>query len=328
MKYPIALKPKAILVFLCCLLSLFSFANKIDELKNDSDVNMFLQSIDSTYQLSSAELFIGDAHYKVAMDSMGVKLWQKADLDNNGTTDLLVHVWSSYSDELLLAILDIGGKFSVRYLSTQGDPKDYIPVIKNVNNKTLLILYTDTRRDSATYDADDVFKLLELHKVAAEDTLIFNFNAFIDYNVNPAKNRIKSITYTTEACFGTCPVFTLNIKEDRKAIYTATEYNVHEYIDQEGKKRYKADTGQYNSTVDIEHFNKLVNLLNYLDFTKLKDTYKVDWTDDAGCTLTITYDDNKVKKIYDYGEIGTFGLKEVYNVLFSIRDTQRWVHNK
>lgn len=56
-----------------------------------------------------------------------------------------------------------------------------------------------------------------------------------------------------------------------------------------------------------------------MDFTNLEKDYAVGWTDDQSCTLKIVYDNNKTKVIEDYGLIGTFGLKKLYQQLFELR---------
>ena len=83
-------------------------------------------------------------------------------------------------------------------------------------------------------------------------------------------------------------------------------------------------SGNFNSKITKDKYNDIVNLLNYIDFESLKDNYSVSWTDDQTATITITYDNGKVKSISDYGLIGTFGLDRVYQLLFELRDNQKW----
>jgi len=68
----------------------------------------------------------------------------------------------------------------------------------------------------------------------------------------------------------------------------------------------------------------LTELINYIDFANLEKDYAVNWTDDQSCTLKIVYDGNKIKEIRDYGLIGTFGLKKLYEQLFELRFNQNW----
>ena len=39
---------------------------------------------------------------------------------------------------------------------------------------------------------------------------------------------------------------------------------------------------------------------------------------------TVTYDNGKVKSIRDYGLLGTYGLDRVYQLLFELRENQKW----
>ncbi|HEY4291315.1 MAG TPA: hypothetical protein VGN00_29640 [Puia sp.] len=48
-----------------------------------------------------------------------------------------------------------------------------------------------------------------------------------------------------------------------------------------------------------------------------------DWTDDQTLTVEIRYN-GKVKKIEDYGELGTFGLKRLYSFFFSWKKRVEW----
>ena len=118
---------------------------------------------------------------------------------------------------------------------------------------------------------------------------------------------------------GECPVFTLIINNDRSVTFIAKEYNYTRSW-QKGKLL----KGAYKTTISHKEFDELKGLLNYIDFEKLEDTYKVLWTDDQTATLKITYDNGKVKMINDYGLKGTFGLKKVHELLFNLRINQDW----
>jgi len=82
--------------------------------------------------------------------------------------------------------------------------------------------------------------------------------------------------------------------------------------------------GIFTAAIDSAKYQELIELLNYVDFENLTTNYAVSWTDDQSCTLRITYDGGKTKIINDYGLIGTFGLDKVYQLLFSLRETQKW----
>ena len=130
-----------------------------------------------------------------------------------------------------------------------------------------------------------------------------------------ANHIIEKIEYATSMCYGTCPVFSLTINSDRKAEWNAEKYN--KINDQEVH-------GIFHSEITKEQYNKLIDLLNYIDFEKLNDVYEVGYPDAQSSTLKITYDHGKVKSIYDYGKKGTEDLRRVYQLLFDLRENQKW----
>jgi hypothetical protein len=97
---------------------------------------------------------------------------------------------------------------------------------------------------------------------------------------------------------------------DRSVYYEAIKFNKQQ--------------GNFNTTLDQEAFNTLIRTINYVGLSGLASRYEVNWTDDAAIDLEITYNNGKVKKVHDYGMIGTFGLANLYSQLFNLRDSQRW----
>ena len=70
--------------------------------------------------------------------------------------------------------------------------------------------------------------------------------------------------------------------------------------------------------------DNLKDLLCYTDFPNLKNDYSLVSFHHPRGTLKITYDNGKVKTINDYGLVGTYGLKRVYNMIFNLRFNQNW----
>jgi hypothetical protein len=58
--------------------------------------------------------------------------------------------------------------------------------------------------------------------------------------------------------------------------------------------------GNFQTVIDIESYQEITGLLNYLDFPTLKDDYWVSATDNPSCNLTITYNQGKTKTIRDW----------------------------
>ncbi|RYZ27969.1 MAG: hypothetical protein EOO10_11065 [Chitinophagaceae bacterium] len=238
-------------------------------------------------------------------DSLKIKPWTKADFDCNGLTDLLVV--GSWSDPAIICILDKGGdRFELKRITRRSFQDCTFPLVGK-NNDLIAIEYFF----QSYPERDNWNKPRQLER----KTLIYKFGDFIEANPNPSAHRIEKVEYSTTMCYGTCPVFKVVINADKTAVWHAEEYN------EIGGKEVK---GNFKTTIDQQRFKEIIDLLNYVDFERLKSNYAVTWTDDQTSTLIITYDGGKTKSITDYGLIGTYGLDRVYQLLFELRENQNW----
>ena len=142
------------------------------------------------------------------------------------------------------------------------------------------------------------------------DTLIYKFDNFVELNKNPISIKIDSIIFHSGVCFGTCPDFEIKMDKNGNAIYRAGMYS--------------KQTGLFKGEITPQAMNNLTSLLSYMHPQKLKDSYAVNWTDSPTCNLTIKFADGSVKKISDYGELGTFGLVAVYKTFFELTSSVKW----
>jgi hypothetical protein len=285
--------------------------NKLDDINSVRDIQKLLVKINSDYaefkvdeSLEYQDQYGGyndSADHALALE-LKVKAWAKSDFDNNGYTDLLVV--GNWYNHAVIVILDSGeNKFYIKHITRRSFQEATFPVIAMIDSRPVILNYMEER-----HFGDQAGKKLKA------DTLIFQFGDFVEYHKAPAIHRIEKIEYSTGACFGTCPIFSMKINADRKGIFKGGSYN---YPD-----------GDYTGTIDSAHYNMLTGLLDYIHFTELDSSYAVGWTDDQDCTLMITYDDGKIKKIEDYGLLGTYGLNRVYDILFDLRDDQKWYDQK
>ncbi|MCW5960222.1 MAG: hypothetical protein KIS76_08660 [Pyrinomonadaceae bacterium] len=275
------------------------FYNKIDDIKTVDDIDKLLDSIDKkrfeTYivreKLEVETVACGDLAKEIQ-----AKSWTKADFDNNGYTDILI-IGDSGRDSVVL--LDNGkNNFIFRNLSQGYFPQCSLPVVVNTENAVLINYYENGK----------------YYKNGSElnpKVLIYKFGDFVEISNSPQTHQIEKIEYKTSGCYGTCPVFELTIDSNKNAIYKPNAFN-------------KKKKGIFKGTIRNFEYDELIGLLNYVDFTNLKDSYAVGWTDDQSSQLIVTYDGGKVKKIDDYGLIGTFGLSRVYKMLFDLRENQSW----
>lgn len=285
------------------ILSSAKHHNKIDDLENAKQIQALLKSIDKRYadfKVIDTTAYT-DKVCKFFFDSLKIKTFTKADFDNNGYTDILVV--GQWSDPSIVCIFDKGGnKFSINRLTRRGFQDCSFPVV-NMNGTQAFI-------DYYYFKQPENWREYDTSRIIQSKKLVYKFGDFIEYNDLPKNYNIQKIEYKTTMCFGTCPVFNLTIYSDRSAKYDALKFN--------------KPNGVFNGTIDTKTYSELVGLLNYIDFPTLKDNYSVNWTDDQTCTLKITYDNGETKTITDYGKIGTYGLDRAYNILFSLRQNQKW----
>ena len=274
--------------------------NKIDEITSSKEIEDLLKYLNpafSTFHVNDSLKFL-NVDCKRLSDSLHCAPWFKADLDNNGYTDLVVI--GGWDNHAIFCILDSGNnKFTFNRLTRKIFQNCTFPVLKKINNTNVLLYYS----------LND-----PLQGNIKVDTLIYKFGDFVDYNSSSKNNNIEKIELTSHECYGQCPQFKLVIDSNGEAEYNAIKFN----------RTY----GDFEGTIDEKNFDQLIQLLNYIDFPNLRNKYAVSWKDDQNCTLTITYDNGKTKTIYDDGLHGTFGLERVYQILFEWRDNQQWTRRE
>jgi len=281
--------------------------NYIDSINSAQQLTQLISKVDKKYKdfkinesLTFASSYSGK-DYKKIFDSLKVQPWTKADFDNNGLTDILII--GTWSEHHILCILDEGDNhYEIKSITRRSFQECTFPVVRN--NK--IIFYFESYPQRGSWDIP-----LKLEHII----LTYQFGDFIEENLAPPSHKIETIEYSTSGCFGTCPIFEMVINSDGTASWFAARYNAI------NKKEVK---GHFTSRINIGKHNEIVSLLNYIDFSKLQNTYAVDWTDDQSSTLKITYDNGKTKLIEDYGLIGTYGLDRLYQMLFELRTNEKW----
>ena len=291
-----------IIVTLFCVLAFPTFGqnpspsskqNKIDRIRSEKDVEELLEEIDSKrFEIFSVDpaLKFEDGPCAAKANATSAKSWVKADIDGNGFTDLLVN-GRDYTPESLTIMAVADNSFVVRVLTRRLFEKCGFATLSDGTTGKVVKYY---RPDSSDQPI----------------TLTYLSGDFFELNETPSHHTIERIAYSTSGCFGTCPIFELDVRADRTATFNALSFN---------KRK-----GKFKSVVSKVKFDELIAALNYIDFPKLSDRYSVAWTDDQSSVLKITYDGGQTKTISDYGLIGTFGLSSFYQLLFDLRENQDW----
>ncbi|KQT18091.1 hypothetical protein ASG31_04985 [Chryseobacterium sp. Leaf404] len=327
--YRIFFFPAFLFVISCVEKSKPLHITEIDELQSEKDVQVFIRKIDSAYKnyevKKIADFTTKDIVFfenkKLATKLNVSESFYKTDFDNNGYTDLLIlgdnHTCFESANQSCsytpIALMNFGNNNYEIVGLTQGFNDIITPKIKKINSKNLLQIYKPVVKDweQRIFEKEPSVQILE-----------FKFDEFIEYNSND-KNYIpiKNIEFSTSGCFGTCPVFQMTIDQNRNATFIAEHFNFTDDMENWSENI----EGKFHTVIDKKNYDKLISTLQYIDFPSLKDRYSVNWTDDQTVNLKITYSDNKVKTIDDYGAIGTYGLKSVYDQLYKLRKNQKWI---
>ena len=226
-----------ILLFFVILCPLSASAGEIDGLKTASDVNQFLKKVIPKY----AEDLLLDTK-EAPKTEFGKNTFHKVDLDGDGASDLIVES---------------------KYLFAVTEKHNLFPIDKGA---FMLRKYTLLRIEKNRTDT-----LLHIRPIKEEDipapesdkelTLVFKFGGFIEFNPKPDHMTIKSIAFSTSGCFGSCPIFGINILADRRATYRADKYNPEE--------------GEFSGIIDTVGFDRLTDIINYMSIASLKTEYAV-----------------------------------------------------
>ncbi len=304
------------LLFLCISLILFSCneraqnnvfkkLNYIDSIKNKEEILSLLTSIDSSYKYFELKdsLSIKNNRILKYFKKRSRPSWEKGDLDQNGLTDILITGTEEDFASYILCILDKGKSYEIIPIAP---PFGYDYVFATIEKNTI--------KYKRLY-----YKDFDTTPRISSKNLIYKYSRFIEENKKPSNHQIQSIHYSTSACYGTCPIFELNINKNRTANWTASAFNTIDDKDIEG---------QFSTIVEQKYYNEIIDILNYINFETLEDEYAVNWTDDQTSFLQINYDNGKTKSIRDYGLMGTFGLERLYQLLFDLRKNQKWVPSK
>lgn len=228
---------------------------------------------------------------------------EKADFNGDGRTDLLILLyWYDYG---VYSVIDNGdGTFKFLTLSYNIYEKCELAKALSLNDQHLLLYYQKVQKQVQVKNTRGFKSVPEI------DTLIYKYGGFVEWNPHPSSYAIDSIEFRTSACFGSCPVFSIDMDKNGNAVYNAQVYN---------SKR-----GKFTATLKNENLNEIAGLINYISVKDLNNNYKVSWTDDQTCWLRIRFSDGSVKEISDYGLKGTFGLRLLYSMFFDLRSNQDW----
>lgn len=168
--------------------------------------------------------------------------------------------------------------------------------IISVNNKNLIKLVNFKRHIENKQD------------LIQYDTLMIVNNQPTEYVKFNKKHTIKKISFTQYGGYSPRKEYQLTLKKDSILLQA---------------KFYKNLAGKYRGT-NNSIFKTLSNYLNEIDFNNLSNHYSIECSDCPAIEIEITFDNDKVKRIRDYGEIGSLSLIKFYKQIDKLMKTENW----
>lgn len=319
-----------------------SNTSKIDSLGTIPEVESFIRSCSkskddflSKFTLKTISDFdntVISPKIKKKAKVLGVgKNFYKGDFNHDGRTDLLFIgddkscIQASMGtkkaiscDTSVKVIFDLASGYVLKDV-TRRHSDFTIPKIIKINGMDYIHIY---------YEDNSMFS--NTPEKMLSKILTYKFDDFIEYNPQPKKHSIKQISYGAGPCYGTCPMFKLELNKNKISTFTALAFNFIDDNDPEaaanaiGNLNKGKNEGVFKGQIKPSDFAAIEELLNYIDFPNLNNSYSISATDNPSSTLTIVYNEGKTKKIQDYGLVGTYGLKQLYKTLFNLRFNQDW----
>ncbi|CAM3918287.1 hypothetical protein FLCU109888_08890 [Flavobacterium cucumis] len=255
---------------------------KIDSLASISEVENFIKPFDSSFTKYNYRL-------EMLKDStLSMQPYCKGDFDNNGYTDLFVAGKYKYGRMYPYAFMNYGND-SINHFRLHESGTDLIPKVIRKNNHDLLVLKKGSKFN---------FRV---------DTLIYKYRNLINYNSNPKKYNIEKITFNG---FNIRGEYEIVINQNHKATFKLSK-GINDTL-----YHYKAERG-----LSSKEYTELIDLLNYMDFPSLKEKYFERSSSHIMCDLTISYNNGKIKHIFDHGMENHYSLKALYSKFEDLKNT-------
>ena len=249
----------------------------------------------------------------------GKKLFDKADLDNNGYTDLLFNGDGGSGSDLARVTLVVlsfpGDSIVVRRLPDEYFYDSFAVNIVKLDGQPYIHAYQVTRKFRDSWSLKKNKPIRKDYTEYRSDTLTWRQNALLEIAPR-VEHKIDSITYALVGGFTIKGGFRLTIKQD--SLLLEKEKDWLDTMNFGGG-------GIFIGRLDTAAHNRLYTLLECIDFPHLENDYSMSGSDASTGVLNISYDNGRKKRIIDYGARGTYALTALQNLLIGLLETQQWV---
>lgn len=126
----------------------------------------------------------------------------------------------------------------------------------------------------------------------------------------PPANDFREMEFSAGLCEGTCPQFSITVNETGVSTYVAGMFNARE--------------GTFTTVIKPAQLDSLKSFIAKADLNSLPGTYATQATDMPSYQIKVSFPDGTTKTIDDYGPAGPHALQQLYDFIFSLRETQDW----
>ncbi|GAB4161545.1 MAG: hypothetical protein Tsb0033_19190 [Winogradskyella sp.] len=295
---------------------------KIDSISSINEIRQFLKTADSSLinfsyvtpqSFAKGKRFMNKylSEQKQKLESLfSDSTHLKEDFDKNGYTDLII-TGEYYSNSFEVMVLMNYGKekYSVIPLTlSHYNEFSIYPKLVYRNNLPVIELYSIPKAFESTENGLSIKRL------------VYKYGTFVDYTETVEEYQISRIEFSANACYGTCPVFELDINENTQSLFRAKYHNFSKKREIDPNK----EEGAFETIIKRDDFNEICEIINFLQVKNLNEYYRTGGMHQPSCTLKVHFSDGTQKTIEDYGKKGTNGLHFLYEKLSDLRFNQEW----
>ena len=240
----------------------------------------------------------------------GATTWEKGDFDGNGRPDLLFNGYdylsgNPYANPVSLVVLDLGGD-SFRIIPLSNYATEAFFAAKKIR--------LDNRDQIVTLQYKKAYGFLA-SKPTRIDTLRFEYGYFIERIRHPHVHSIQKLSVCIDGDGRFDPGYSLIVHNDSIRLFVGGVPDSMGIF----------DSGSiFVARLDTADVNKLYSLLKDIDLPSLRSQYSVFASDLSSAMVAVHYDHGKTKTIRDLGEIGTYSLAMLYDLMKSFRNRLHW----